>query len=130
MSLQHPWHSQLGSLEPYEGAHGTLADGLCIPFYGILTLPTQVCEQAIHETLIVSHLKEDTILGMPFLEKYQCIINLQKLVVVVTGKKSVSINSVDAWWAESRWSRTARCLEAPKLPYAAESTASGKLNWE
>ena len=27
------------SLEPYEGAHGTLADGSCIPFYGIITLP-------------------------------------------------------------------------------------------
>jgi len=34
------------SLEPYEGAHGTLADGSCIPFYGVITLPGRVHDQA------------------------------------------------------------------------------------
>jgi len=30
------------SLEPYEGEHGTLADGLCIPFYGVVELTGRV----------------------------------------------------------------------------------------
>jgi len=46
------------SLKPHEGTHGTLADGSCIPFYGIITLPRRVCDQAIHETFIVSHLRK------------------------------------------------------------------------
>jgi len=51
------------SLEPYEDAHGTLADGSCIPFYRIITLPGRVRDQLIHETLILSQLKEDAISG-------------------------------------------------------------------
>jgi len=50
------------SLEPYEGVHGTLANGSCIPFYGIITLPGRVRDQVIHETFIVSQLKENAIL--------------------------------------------------------------------
>jgi len=42
------------SLEPYEGAHGTLVDGSCIPFYGIISLPGRVRDRAIHEMFIVS----------------------------------------------------------------------------
>jgi len=63
------------NLESYNGAHGTLADGSCIPFYDIITLPGRVCDQVIHETFIVSQLKEDAILGMLFLEKHQCHMN-------------------------------------------------------
>jgi len=55
-------------LEPYDGEYGTLADGSCIPFYGIIELTGRVRDQAIQETFIVSQLKEDAILGMPFLK--------------------------------------------------------------
>jgi len=80
------------SLEPYEGAHGTLADGSCIPFYGVISLPGRVRDQAIHETFIVSQLKEDAILGMPFLEKYQCRMDFQKSVVVMAGQELVCVD--------------------------------------
>jgi len=80
------------SLEPYEGAHGTLADGSCITFYGIISLPGRVRDQAIHETFIVSQLKEDAILGMPFLEKHQCHIDFQKSVMVMAGKELVCVD--------------------------------------
>jgi len=102
------------SLEPYEGAHGTLADGSCIPFYGVISLPGCVRDQAIHETFIVSQLKEDAILGMPFLEKNQCRMDFQKSVVVM---------------AECRWYRTARFREDPSRLSAAESTARGLQTW-
>jgi len=80
------------SLEPYEGVHGTLADGSCIPFYGVISLPGRVRDQTIHETFIVSQLKEDAILGMSFLEKHQCHMYFQKLVVVVAGRELVCVD--------------------------------------
>jgi len=80
------------SLEPYEGAHGTLADGSCIPLNGVIALPGRVRDYAIHETFIVSQLKEDPILGMPFLEKHQCRMGFQKLVVVVAGRELVCVD--------------------------------------
>jgi len=60
--------SDRASLEPYEGKHGMLADGLCIPFYGVIELTGRVRDQVISESFIVSHFKEDAILGMPFLK--------------------------------------------------------------
>jgi len=75
------------NLEPYKGTHSTLADRSCIPFYGIITLPGPVHDQVIHETFIVSQLKEDAILGMPFLEKHQCHMDFQKSAMVMPGKE-------------------------------------------
>jgi len=80
------------SLEPYKGAHGTLADESCIPFYGVISLPGCVHDQAINETFIVSQLKEDAILGMPFLEKHQCRMDFQKSVVVMAGEELVCVD--------------------------------------
>jgi len=42
------------NLEPYEGKHGTLVDGPCIPFYGVIELTGRVCDQVISETFIIS----------------------------------------------------------------------------
>jgi len=80
------------SLKPYEGAHGTLADGSCIPFYGVISLTGCVRDQVIHETFIVSQQKEDAILGMPFLEKHQCHMDFQKSVVVMAGRELVCVD--------------------------------------
>jgi len=79
-------------LESYKRAHGTLADRLCIPFYGVLTLPGPVRNQAIHETFIVSHLKECAILGMPFLENHLCRMDFQNFALVMAGKKLVCVD--------------------------------------
>jgi len=40
----------------------------------------------IHKMIIVSQLKEDATLGMPFLEKHQCHTDLQKSAVVIAGR--------------------------------------------
>jgi len=56
------------NLEPYNGEHGTLAGGSCILFYGVIELTGSVRDQVISETFIVSQLKEDAILEMPFLK--------------------------------------------------------------
>jgi len=62
------------------------------PFYCVIMLPGCVHDQVIHETFIVSQLKEDTILGMPFLEKHQCCMDFQKLVVVMAGRELVCVD--------------------------------------
>ena len=70
-------------LEPYEGDHGTLADGLCIPFYGIIELPGSVRDRTIQETFIVGQLQEDAILGMPFLQRHGCRIDFGKSAILM-----------------------------------------------
>jgi len=69
-----------------------MTDGSCIHFYGIISLPGRARDQAIHETFIVSQLKEDAILGMPFLEKHQCRMDFQKPVVVMARRELVCVD--------------------------------------
>jgi len=64
---------------------------LAFLFYDIITLPGRFHGQVIHETVIVSQLKEDAILGMPFLEKIQCHMDFQKSAVVMAGKELVCV---------------------------------------
>jgi len=72
-------------------------------FYDILILPGRVCGQVYHETFIVSHLKEDAILGMPFLDKHQCRMDFQNSALVMAGKELFALISLAGpWWAESR----------------------------
>jgi len=71
----------------YEGGHGTLADGSCIPFCGIIELAGPVRDQNIQETFIVGQLNEDAILGMPFLQRHGCHIDFSKSVMVMGHKE-------------------------------------------
>jgi len=80
------------SLEPYEGEHGTLADGLCISFYGVIELTGRVRDQVISETFIVSQLKEDAILGMPFLNWNRCHTDFNKSAVVMAGRELACVD--------------------------------------
>jgi len=74
-------------LEPYEGDHGTLADGSCIPFYGIIELPGSVRDRTIQETFIIGQLQEDAILGMPFLQRHGCRIDFGKSAILMGDKE-------------------------------------------
>lgn len=69
-----------------------VADSLCIPFHSIITLPRSIRDQVIHETFIVSHLKENAILGMTVLKKHQCHMDFQKLVVIWARKKLACVD--------------------------------------
>jgi len=48
------------NLEPYEGEHGTLAEGSCIPCCGVIELTGRVYDQVISETFIVNAISEAT----------------------------------------------------------------------
>jgi len=73
-------------LEPYEGDYGTLADGSCIPFYGVFELTRCVRDQTIQETFIVRQLNEDAVFVMPFLQQRGCCINFSKSVMLMGNR--------------------------------------------
>jgi len=79
-------------LEPYEGDHGTLAEGSCITSYGIIGLPGSVRDQTIQETFIVGQLHEDAIIGMPFLQRHGCRIDFGKSVILMGDKELACID--------------------------------------
>jgi len=79
-------------IEPYTGEHDTLADGSCIPFYGIVELTGRIRDQVIQETFIISQLKEDTILRMSFLKQHGCRIDFSKSAMLMAGKELACVD--------------------------------------
>jgi len=79
-------------LEPYEENHGTLTDGSCIPFYGIIELTGCFPDQTIQETFIVGQLNEDAILGIPFLQRHGCRIDFSKPAMLMGDRELVCVN--------------------------------------
>jgi len=79
-------------LEPYDGEYGTLADWLCIPFYGIIELTGCARDQAIQETFIAGQLKEDAILRMPFLKRHGCRIDFSKSAMLMGDRELTSVD--------------------------------------
>jgi len=79
-------------LEPYEGDHGTLADGSCITFYSIIELTGRIPDQTIQETFIVGQLNEDAILGMPFLQRHGCHIDFSKSAMLMGDRELACVN--------------------------------------
>jgi len=72
-------------VEPYTGEHGTLADGLCIPVYGVVELTGRVRDQAIKEMFVIGQLAKDAIFGMPFLKRNGCRIDFSKSAMLMAG---------------------------------------------
>jgi len=81
-------------LAPYKEGHGTLADGSCIPFCGIIELAGRVHNQNIQETFIVEQLNEDAILGMPFLQRHGCHIDFSKSVMLMGNKELTCVDKL------------------------------------
>jgi len=69
-----------------------LADGSCIPFYGVIELTGRVRDQVISETFTVSQLKENAILGMPFLKRHRYHIDINKSAVVMAERELASFD--------------------------------------
>jgi len=82
-------------LAPYEEDYGTLADGSCIPFYGIIELTGRACDQTIQETFIVGQFNGDAILGMPFLQRHGCHIDLSKSVMLMSNRELACVDKFD-----------------------------------
>ena len=54
------------------GSSATLADGSRLVFFGQLTLEGQQRAESFQSKFLLAHITEDVIIGMPFLEEYQC----------------------------------------------------------
>ena len=66
--------------------HGMLADGMRLPFYGIIKLEIRLRQVKTEEVFIISQINEDAILGMPFLVERKCAMDFQR-PVLMTGSQ-------------------------------------------
>ena len=64
-----------------------MADGTRLPFYGVVQLRVRLKELVIEERLVVSRIREDVILGMPFLARHSCTIDFNSTKVIVDDKQ-------------------------------------------
>lgn len=69
-------------------SHGIMADGTRLPFYGLIKAPIRLRDIKTEETFVVSGIKEDAILGMPFLKENKCIIEFEQSTINI-GLKSL-----------------------------------------
>ncbi|XP_067951770.1 uncharacterized protein [Watersipora subatra] len=69
--------------------YGTMADGSRLNFHGMLTVPIRVRSVQVTVSLLVCPLKEDAIIGMPFLTDQCCEMNFQESTLVVNGQKLI-----------------------------------------
>ena len=54
--------------------NGVMADGTPLPLYGLVSTPIHLRDLQIEETFVVSRIREDVILGMPFFVKNRCAL--------------------------------------------------------
>ena len=68
-------------------SHGTMFDGTKLPFYGMVRLPLRVRKVKTKEVFVVSCIKEDAILGMPFLMAHNCSMEFSQPKMQIDGKR-------------------------------------------
>ncbi|XP_067932718.1 uncharacterized protein [Watersipora subatra] len=66
-------------------SHGLLTDGTRLPFYGVVHPPIQLRDVKTEETFVVSQIREDALLGMPFLTAHRCALEFDRPIVKVDG---------------------------------------------
>ena len=68
-------------------AHGLMANGTELKFYGILQVSGYLRDVKFKEILVVSQIREDAILGMPFLVARDCTMSFERPVVTLEGRE-------------------------------------------
>jgi len=63
----------------------TLADGSSLPFYGQVNLYGKLGAASFCDDFLISRIKEDVILGMPFLEKHNCAVSFKDSILEMDG---------------------------------------------
>ena len=64
-----------------------LADGISLPFYGQVTVNGKLGAASFCNDFLISRIREDVILGMPFLENHNCAMSLKDSSLEVDGVK-------------------------------------------
>jgi hypothetical protein len=66
-------------------SHGLLADGSQLPIYGKVVLAGKLRQVRFTAEFIVSKIRDDVILGIPFLEENRCTLKFEEAILVVNG---------------------------------------------
>ena len=69
------------------GSSATLADGSSLVFFGQLTLKGKLRDEPFESEFLLAHIKEDVIIGMPFLEENQCTLSFVDATLSFGGKE-------------------------------------------
>ena len=69
------------------GSSATLADGSSLVFFGQLTLKGKLRDEPFQSEFLLAHIKEDVIIGMPFLEENQCTLSFVDATLSFGGKE-------------------------------------------
>lgn len=65
---------------------GVLADGSQMPIVEKLKLEGKLRDLQFEDEFLVGYIRDEVILGIPFLEKHQCIINFGTPTITINGK--------------------------------------------
>ena len=107
-------------------AHGQMADGTRLPFYGVVKILIKIRDVKLEEIFVISQISEDAILGMTFLTNYDCRIEVTKPVVTFGGRELVCTD----WYGRlmASWVQTIRKVTIPpKTEVALSCRAYRKL---
>ena len=67
-------------------SHGFMADGTRLPFYGLIKIPIRLRDVKTEETFVISSIKEDAILGMPFFKQNKCTIEFEQSTMKIGSR--------------------------------------------
>ena len=70
-----------------EDRGGVLADGSRIIFEGMVRLELKVRTEVFLTTLLIGNIREDVILGMPFLKEHACSLEFGEPYLIVKGRR-------------------------------------------
>lgn len=111
------------TLQPPETAQGLQADGSPIVFLGTITLNCRLRTHQITESFLVCKLKEDCILGMPFLMRGHCTLEFDKATLTIGDTR---IPCVDRYGREL--TERVYVVHQVTLPPRAEKTILCRIN--
>ena len=71
-----------GNLEPADRIQGMVADGSPLRFFGTIKLSFRIKSLVWEERVLVAQIKDEAILGMPFLVQHGCTLSFKDAVLV------------------------------------------------
>ena len=86
-----------GGIQPFNHSNGMLADGSGLQFYGQIQLAVRLRSETAELEFVIAEIEPDVILGMPFLQSYNCKLEFAKTTLVMNGKhlRCTNRNGVD-----------------------------------
>lgn len=100
---------------------GSLADGASLRFRGLVTLPCDFGQGNIEITFRVAGIKEDAILGMPFLSRKRCKLDLG------SGRLNIQGKEWQCTTGEAHDTSPVQLVRSEEIPAGTERVVPGRL---